>query len=230
MENDLSSSSQSQDTINQTELTEVGASWYYSWGYSTWVTSPHVPFVPMAWSNDDISKLPSLNTYVLGFNEPDNSSQSNISVATALSAWPSLVSRAIYPGSPAVAGNAVSGTWLPAFMAGSPTPTVSFIPVHYYPGDSVSNFENYISSVCSTYNLPVWVTEFAVQTDSQSSSNPTQYSQSDVNNFIASTTAWMNANSCVQRYSWHSSTTGTSDLFNADGSLTSTGTAYAQVP
>ena len=39
----------------------------------------------------------------------------------------------------------------------------------------------------------------------------------------------MESNPMVHRYAWHDPKTGTSAIFNTDGSLTATGQAYAQI-
>ena len=84
-----------------TDLPRLGVTWFYNWTLSASGCTSR-PFVPMIWGHTGkeqsatgiASELAGVASggydVVLGFNEPDNSSQSNISVATAISLWPSL--------------------------------------------------------------------------------------------------------------------------------------------
>ena len=107
---------------------------------------------------------------LLGFNEPDLASQSNMSVAQALALWPRLMATGMSLGSPAVAsGAATPGGWLDQFMAGAKARgyRVDFITVHWYGGDfragpAAQELESYLQAVYARYHLPVWLTEFAL--------------------------------------------------------------------
>jgi len=206
------------------QLQALQVAWYYSWRVASDVKT-RVPFVPMVFSLRAL-KASQQMPVVLGFNEPDNLKQSNISVEDALVAWPQLEGRAKRLGSPAVAGNPVTGDWLPAFMKASPK--VDFVTLHWYKGVDAHKFIKDVQALCDAYQKPVWVTEFAPQTAAQSKSSPDKYSQTQVNQFIQETVRWMNTNACVERFAWHDLKLGTSSLFDAKGDLTHTGKAYAQ--
>ncbi len=69
-----------------------GASWYYTWSTShqPLATPRGVHFVPMIWGPDSVTAASLAQAkhegrYLLGFNEPDLSNQSNMTVAQALS-------------------------------------------------------------------------------------------------------------------------------------------------
>ena len=78
------------------ELVQLNVAWWYDWELGpTGCTS--TPFVPMIWGHGNEQTSAGIVSevgagvaagyrYVLGFNEPDNASQSNISVAAAISA------------------------------------------------------------------------------------------------------------------------------------------------
>ena len=215
-----------ESTWGATQLATLGVSWYYNWGPTTALTTP-AQFVPMSYSGNSIAKLTTTSLSLLGFNEPDNINQSNMTVSDALTLWPSLVSKAVSIGSPATAEDPVTGFWLTSFMSGAPTPKVDFVTLHWYKGPDVARFKKDVSALCSKFGKPVWVTEFAPQTTSSARSNPTKYTQTQVNSFLNSVISWMEQQSCVQRYAWHDAKSGTSALFNADGTLTETGRAYA---
>src|SRR5260370_289712 len=57
------------------------------------------------------------STTVLGFNEPNKTDQSNLTVATAISLWPQLIANpAILVGSPATSADAPGQAWFTDFM------------------------------------------------------------------------------------------------------------------
>ena len=74
--------------------------------------------------------------FVLGFNEPDNTGQSNIPVATAISLWPSFNNPAIKIGTPGTAANANPGmAWFTNFMNMLNADTAlraDFLAIHWY--------------------------------------------------------------------------------------------------
>ena len=101
---------------------KLGVSWYYNWtavGRSRAATAgrrvraddlgPHRQRAERAGITSAVASFVSKGGYVLGFNEPDNSGQSNIPVATAISLWPSFDNPAIEVGSPATAANSTPG-------------------------------------------------------------------------------------------------------------------------
>lgn len=212
--------------LGDTQLKSLQVAWYYNWGPSSQIKT-HIPFVPMAFRVKTIEKLPARSAYVLGFNEPDNEKQSDLSVAEALFAWPGLQSRAQAIGAPAMAGNpAKSSSWLYAFMRGQPK--VDFVTLHWYKGANAKKFIDDVQALCETYKKPVWVTEFAPQTAGDARENPNRFSQAEVEAFIEESTQWMRKSDCVQRYAWHDAKVGTSSLFEGK-ELSATGKAYGRV-
>jgi RNA polymerase sigma factor (sigma-70 family) len=87
-------------------LAESGASWYYTWSPTPGVAGPPgVQFVPMIWGSANVtastlSQVKQEGPVLLGFNEPDMSSQSNLTPAQALSLWPQLMATGMQLGSP----------------------------------------------------------------------------------------------------------------------------------
>ena len=79
-------------------LFDAGVSWYYTWSHDTaGITTPTgVQFVPMIWGAADVSatalnQAKQAGSTLLGFNEPDNPNQSNMTVTQAISLWPQLM-------------------------------------------------------------------------------------------------------------------------------------------
>lgn len=209
--------------LGAVHLDTLGASWYYNWGPTTAISTTK-PFIPMCFSLNTLPRLTQYGT-LLGFNEPDNASQSNITVTNALVNWPVLVSKSTRIGSPATAGNPLTtGSWLQQFM--STNPKVDFICVHWYKGVNSTLFINDMTAIINKWRKPIWITEFAPQTTSSSTSSPNKYTQAQVNTFITTVVRWMESQPMVEKYAWHDSKTGTSALFTSTGQLTTTGIAY----
>ena len=118
-----------ESNFGATQLNLLSVSWYYSWGFTTGVTTSK-EFIPMVFSLNTLPQITQSNT-ILGFNEPDNSSQSNMTVPVAIANWSPLVNHSVRVGSPATAGNPLtSGSWLTQFMTYNPNPKVDFVCVH----------------------------------------------------------------------------------------------------
>lgn len=210
-----------------TQLKLLNIFWYYNWGSNTDILSD-LDFVPMIFSKNSVDKkLPTKYSYILGFNEPDNDSQANMSTSSAIDLWPKIVEKAdsmkpnqVQIGSPAMAGTAIDKeSWLPTFM--NLKPRVDFVTIHWYKGPNAAKFISDVQDIIKLYNLPVWITEFAPQTSSSSRDQPQKYSQTEVNKFIETVLNWMESEPMVHRYAWHNSkvSNSTSSLYNDDGSL-----------
>jgi len=170
-------------------LQNSGAGWYYTW--VTGAGSPggfDANFDPMFWngpSQTTINNTLATNPqYILGFNEPERSDQANMTVAQAISSWTTISNSTVAYNSahgtsiklvsPAVAdtGGATGGQqWLSSFMsqANSSGLKVDAVAFHWYdissptdPAGAASQFEGRVSSFHSSYNLPVFITEFAI--------------------------------------------------------------------
>ena len=225
-------------------LTESGASWYYDWGATPngIATPAGVGFVPMIWGASDVTaatldQVKSEGNVLLGFNEPDLSSQANMSVTQALDLWPQLEATGMTLGSPAVSsGAATPGGWLDQFMAGAKARgyRVNFITVHWYGGDfetaaAVQQLESYLQAIYDRYHLPIWVTEFALTNYGATVTFPTEAQQAA---FLTAATSMLDGLSYVQRYAWFalptSSGSGTTGLFNPGPSATEVGRAFEE--
>jgi hypothetical protein len=113
------------------DLVTLGASWYYNWTTSPG-TCKNSQFVPMVWGHtgteqsatgiaNEVNGLVNAGyKYILGFNEPDNSGQSNITVANAITLWPSFTNPAAILGSPATQANTTGLAW---FSSGAASAT-----------------------------------------------------------------------------------------------------------
>jgi hypothetical protein len=220
------------------DMQTLSLSWYYDWGSQTSCPNTGVPFVPMVWGDwcNGASTCPALpaslaangNQYLLTFNEPDNSSQSNMSVARAVQLWPELEATGLQLSSPAVTNGPSGPVWLASFMADAHSQglRVDFLALHWY-GDcsSPQPLLNYLSSMEASYGLPEWLTEFSCVNESAAANA----------NFIQQIAPQLEALPYLQRFAWFTNRPypggyqGTA-LLDANGALTPVGQAYTAIP
>jgi hypothetical protein len=221
------------DATSPIKIDALNPDWYYNWNYAPTDGIIARPFVPMVWSattasNDTVMTLLSAdNTQpLLGFNEPDRPDQSNLSVAQALSLWPTLVKTGRRLGSPATATTATkAGGWFEQFMISNPK--VDFIAIHWYASPNPLSLLNIVDSLYAKYRLPIWITEFAVA----DWTTPNKYTAAQVAEFMKAVIPELEKRDHVERYCWKTRTLsdpnmGSSSLFNDDGSLTDLGVLY----
>jgi hypothetical protein len=225
-------------------LVKSGVSWYYTWEVThPGITTPRgVAFVPMIWGARSVTvwrlrKARYESRILLGFNEPDLASQSNMTVSHALRLWPRLMHTGMRLGSPAVAGGgATPGGWLARFMAGAASRhyRVNFITLHWYGQDfsttaAVSQLESYIRAVWARYHKPIWLTEFALW-----KFNPSVFpSPRQQAAFVRAATVMLQRLPYVQRYAWFAlpadSADGTVGLFRPGAVATAAGRTFEKV-
>jgi hypothetical protein len=228
--------------------TALNVSWYYNWTEAeTEACSTGVggEFVPMIWGQTgDEQTAASIKQSVegfvthgyqnvLGFNEPDNSSQSNIPVATALSLWPSFDVAGIRIGSPGTQANANPGqAWFNDFMKqlnADSTLRTDFLALHWYGWNSgscdnkASQLESYLKwAEGIAGNRPIWITEWGCLNDSAPDT-------ATVVQFYKAAIAMFERHPRLERYAFYPWSTNNA-LNNKDGSLTDLGVAYAAAP
>jgi hypothetical protein len=226
--------------------TLLDVSWYYNWTQSE--SEPCSDgrggtFVPMIWGHTGNEQSASGittsvatfvsrgNGYVLGFNEPDNTGQANMSVNTAISLWPSFDNAGIKVGTPATSANANGQTWFTSFMSQltSGGLRADFIAAHWYGWNAGScdagatQLESYIRFLEGfAGNRPIWLTEWGCL-------NQSAPDVQTVVNFYQGALAVFARHPRVQRYAWYPWATNCG-LNNTDGTLTALGTAYSQAP
>jgi hypothetical protein len=181
-----------------------------------------------------LAQVKTEGSVLLGFNEPDLASQSNMTVAQALSLWPQLEATGMTLGSPAVATDgATPGGWLDQFMSGAASRgyRVDFIALHWYgtdfsTGPAVSQLESYLQAVYDRYHKPIWLTEFGLA-NFGTGAFPTAAQQAA---FVTAATTMLDGLPYLQRYAWFalpaSSTDGSLGLFTGSGTATETGRAF----
>ncbi|MEM9294759.1 MAG: glycosyl hydrolase [Planctomycetota bacterium] len=229
---------------NLLKLDALDVPWFYSWGGEPLSgfgpLPPETAFVPMSWGRNAPANFQSIWTAnqqsglydtLLGFNEPDLASQSNMTVEEALDLWPSLEATGLRLGSPAAANN--SNGWLSDFMTGVADRglRVDFIAVHRYGSPDPQAFLNQIDTIHNHYGLPIWITEFAVRDGAAATPADNRYTDQQAYNFMADVLPELESRSYIERYAWFPSDRDnpfvtSSALFEEDGSLTKVGRLY----
>jgi hypothetical protein len=229
--------------VKWTSYDNYNTTWYYNWGLAATDDSTEVEFVPMSWSKSDdrtsLEKMEAIGknmafNHHMAFNEPDNSSQSNLTVEQALDAYPKLLASGLRLGAPGVENVQYSTSsdsfnddaWIKEFMDGCVARgyRVDFIPAHDYVRRSKSTFIERFKALHDRYNLPIWVTEYNYGNPNMGSANLT-VEQGYAN--IKGLTEALEETDFVERYNWYyffGADSGIGGMTN--GSLNITGQFY----
>lgn len=169
----------------------------------TW--SPYLPTnlyglqgVPMLWGYDQISDFQNLvvagyANHVLGMNEPNEPSQSNMSPSDGVALWQQyinpLAQKGYYLVSPACTNDQTGLDWMASFFQECTGCQIDAVAFHFY-GTDAQAFISYATQLYNTYKKPIWVTEFADQSFSggaQATQDEVYAFATTVANFVDST-------------------------------------------
>ncbi len=239
----------------------AGVSWYYGWAKApssqmgTAFANAGVEFVPMIWGAAELAdaNLASKiyvgpNTkYLLGFNEPNFTSQANLTPQQAATAWPKVEAIAKELGLKLVApalnfcGGGCNVTdpfqWLDQFLAACTNCQIDYVAFHSYACDSNWFINSYMKPAVQKYytngNPPrkIWVTEFAC-----ADSPPTGgWSVAQIDSYVRTVLNYLEHEPGIFRYAWFGGNTGrtndtyvtaNNNLLGTAGQLTSLGSTY----
>jgi Glycosyl hydrolase catalytic core len=217
-----------------------------------------IEFVPMIWgawsSNGLASTLDQIANdtrvqRVLGFNEPDQTKQSNMNASVALRYWEQIESALPHVPLISPACAAPDGEWMQDFMSGlqqtrqrrasdggdcPPRVDTEHVAVHWYGPANVETFQEKIRLFHDLYNKSLMITEFAVADWDATSVQDNQYSRYDVLEFMKAVVPWLESQSWIAAYAWFpfnvTDPVGTSSaLFDRNGNLTRLGMYYKSV-
>ncbi|MFY7898955.1 MAG: glycosyl hydrolase, partial [Chitinophagaceae bacterium] len=222
----------------QSEVEEVAANvtWYYDWGMRD-SSTPTREFVPMAWNGglgsqiriDSVINRDSL-THYLAFNEPNHSTQANMTVASALPVYKNMLRAGMRMGSP-VGTEEAYRTWVDSFAteAYKQKLQIDFVCVHWYDWGNWSStnnanptatqvlnrFKAYIDAVWNLYKKPIWVTEFNANVNRSAAVNQA---------FFELALPWLDSDPRIERYAPFFE--DHFPILDANGNLTPMGTMY----
>lgn len=176
--------------ICSTSINDVNAlqgSWFYNWGLGA-SSSQTQKYVPMTWGKGAATSSNAVTfigrrdiDHLLSFNEPDNSSQSNISnISDAVTGYKLMLQTGLRMVSPAVTQDNSTGStkWLPQFVSAAEgqNARIDVIALHWYDWGNQTNdkatdaltadavltrFKNYVGKLHAAYpNKALWFTEY----------------------------------------------------------------------
>jgi len=155
--------------------------WAYNWGSGTASIPSSLDYSPMLWglSSDNINGWTSAaekaiaagSKFLLSFNEPDYSGQSNLSPSDAAAGYKTymqpyaskakLVSPAVTNG-----GSPMGLTWLSSFISDCSGCTIDAVAIHWYNGGDAAAFKTYVGQAYAAGgNRPLHITEFQASGD-----------------------------------------------------------------
>ena len=220
-------------TCNDAKVLNLDHSWHYNWG--VWPTSrdaggnslgsgsrvcdPPIAseFVPMIWgcwgNCTDFSNWPTLRedwksvgvTHLLGFNEPDNVGQSNLSPKQAADYWPQLDDFASSFDPPLVlVGPGMThwdetggSAWLDQFLGNLSADIrgrVQFLAQHDYSGDA-KGIVSRAEGAYQKYGRKVWLTEYSVGNTADRPRN---------DQFMKDSLPLLQSSDAIERFAWFS--------------------------
>lgn len=207
------------------------ASWAYNWASSSGGNLPKgVEFVPMLWGSDTSgwtanveAALASGSIHILGFNEPDLDTQSNITASTAAALykkWITPYKDQAKLVTPAVTnGGAPMGlTWMKSYLeACNGQCGQTAMAIHWYADAAATDLESYVTeayNLASSYGIDkIWITEF----------QKTGVDDATQAGFIDNAIPWLDKTSYVERYAYFYVADG---YLTSGNSLSSIGSAY----
>lgn len=229
------------------QLAALRAGWFYTWGADHGLDDPpeDAQFVPMIWGKWGLKdEVPPVITRLiegrkagryeclLGFNEPDNKEQANMTVAEAIERWPKLMKTGLRLGSPGAVQ--ATGPWMREFMkeVDKRKYRVDFVAVHWYNPPNASALLGHLKNIHKLYGRPIWITEFAAADWKAPTREKNRYGPGKVAEFMKRILPELEKLDYVKGYAWFSPSPddkklGPSALFTKDGKLTKLGKLYA---
>ncbi len=222
--------------FQQSDLTR--STWYYNWGSSPTIDPMNADaknynqeFVPEKWGAgglwDGVYKIQEA-THLLGYNEPDHSEQSNVSVEKAIEEWPLMMQTGMRLGSPAT----TNFTWLYNFMdkCKKLNYRVDYVVVHaYWGGMSASEWYNDLKAVHDRTGRPIWIKEWnngANWTNESWPSSQTEQYAKQLRDLTA-IVGMLDTCSFIERYSIYNWVEDKRMIIDKNGKLTPAGEMYA---
>ena len=246
------------DLASPTDLEALspGVSWWYNWSPqpnsgvpANYLTQYQMDFYPMIWGvNYNVNAIESYLAanptikYLLVLNEPNLTSQSNLTPQQAAAIWPDFEAIAAKTGvkivGPAITWGTMTGytdpvVWLDAFYAAyaaannNQQPRIDYIAFHWYDYGLSGQLDR-----LAKYGKPFWVTEFAnwhAQNDGAQIDTLAKQ-QAQMQDMVAT----CESRADVFRYAWFTGRLNPdphfSSLLGAPGQLTALGQLYLSLP
>jgi hypothetical protein len=226
-----------------------GVSWWYNWSPSpntavpaNYATQYQMQFYPMLWNFSFSASAVATNGYVLVLNEPNITSQANVTPQQAAQMWPQYEAFAAQTGAKIVGPAMTWGdmtnyqdpvAWLDAFYSAYEAanngrqPQIDYLAFHWYDYGLSAQLDR-----LTKYGKPFWVTEFAnwhSQNDG-AEINTLAKQEAQMTDMVST----CETRSDVFRYAWFTGRLSPdphfTSLLGADGQLTALGQLYLSLP
>jgi hypothetical protein len=246
------------DLSNPADLQALspGVSWWYNWGSqpnggvpTNYRTQYQMDFYPMIWGgNYNVNAVESYLLanptikYLLVLNEPNLTSQSNLTPQQAAALWPDFEAISAKAGvkivGPAITWGTMSGygdpvVWLDAFYAAyeaannNRQPQIDYIAFHWYDYGLNDQLDR-----LTKYGKPFWVTEFANWHSQNDGAQIDTLAKQEAQ--MKDMVATCESRSDVFRYAWFTGRVNPDphfdSLLGASGQLTALGQLYLSLP
>ncbi|KAI0692652.1 glycosyl hydrolase catalytic core-domain-containing protein [Cytidiella melzeri] len=181
------------------------ASVVYDWSVWSPENTYGLNFAPMLWgSGSKVSEFEAQVTgsgngkFILGFNEPDYSGQSNLSPSDAAGLWKSTIQPKKSQGyeliGPAPTGSTDGVTWMANFIAACDGCDIDALAIHVYETDPQVAI-NFVTNYHNQFGKPVWITEIACQ----NFGGGAQCTEDNIWTFWTTIMEWASATSWVEK-------------------------------
>lgn len=216
----------------------LNVNWWYDWNldqsstrdleYEAIRQTQYWPSMSQNWQSLGI------NT-VFGYNEPDSSSQANMTIAQAIGSWGDLLGTGLRVGSPSTTDGGPN-SWLIPFVSQADAAglRVDFVGTHYYQANDPSNpsacasqMYNFLLNIWNNTHRPIWVTEWnngANWTDNNPWPAPTYVQQQAC---IQAMVNMLESTPFVERYALYNWVEDTRSLVTSSNTVTLAGTVYS---
>jgi len=181
-----------------------GASCVYTWSAYLPSNTYGLEGIPMFWGPDKLGEFQQLvkqgyASHVLGFNEPDISSQSNMDPGYAASLWKQYMNPLKDQGYTIISPATVTGTtWMQSFLSAcNGGCIIDIVAMHWY-GTSFDELKDSLDAYHTAFNKPIWLTEFACQ----SFSNAPQCNSDQVYSLMNGIKAYADQTDWLQKIFW----------------------------
>ena len=214
-----------------TNTNKMNGTWLYTWSADN-SSRPNLEYVPekweLYWPTWEQINTKEFVTHLIGYNEPDHTEQSNISVASAVKQWPEFMKSGLRIGSPACTD---FSAWLYPFMDSIKTHNYrcDYVVIHaYWGGYSPSQWYNALKAVHDKTGRPIWIKEWNNGADWTTETWPTDYGEAMTkqHNELKAILNVMDTAHFVERYSIYNWVGYKRMLITDDGWITPAGELY----
>lgn len=214
-----------------TNTNKMKGTWLYTWS-ADYTSRPNIEYVPEKWqlywpSWDQINSKESV-THVIGYNEPDHTEQSNVSVADAVKHWPEFMNSGLRIGSPACTD---FSAWLYPFMDSIKAHNYrcDYVVIHaYWGGYTPTQWYNALKAVHDKTGRPIWIKEWNNGADWTTETWPSDYGEAMTKQYneLKAILNVMDTAHFVERYSIYNWVGYKRMLITDDGWVTPAGELY----